>query len=366
MTPTLSVVMPVYNEPRWIGVAVADAVVAVERSSFAEPELIIVDDGSDEATEKAIAALRPPFPLRVIKQENKGRMLARRAGVRAARGDLVLLLDARVSLQPDGLSFVYERLHADGHLAIWNADCEIDLRGNPYARFWNVLTEVAYRDYFANRRTMSFGIDEFDRYPKGTGCFLAPRAPLLDAIENFQSRYADSRNANDDTSVIRLLAAQQPINISPSFICVYRSREALRPFLHHAFHRGVHFVDGWARPGGRFFGVIISFYPLSALAVAAGVKRPRALLAASIAVPMASAMAGAALRRSRADCFVLGLLGLPWLCVYGAGMWHGLWLVLSARANERASGRGGRTRRTPASSDGCSHREGSRRRVSLS
>jgi glycosyltransferase involved in cell wall biosynthesis len=331
MTPTLSIVMPVYNEPWWIGVSVADAVVAVERSSFAEPELIIVDDGSEKPTQVALERLRTPFPLRVIRQENQGRILARLAGVRAARGDLVLLLDARVSVRPDGLQFVLERLSANARESVWNADCEIDLRGNPYARFWNVLTEVAYRDYFANRRTMSYGIEEFDRYPKGTSCFLAPREPLLDAMVSFPSHYADSRNASDDTSIIRVLAEQLPINISPSFICVYRSRDALRPFLRHAFHRGVHFPDGWAHPGGRFFGVILAFYPLSALAVVAGLKRPRVALAAAAAVPVASAAAGASLRRSRADCFALSLLGLPWLCIYSAGMWRGLWLALKAQ-----------------------------------
>ncbi len=310
---------------------VADAMDAVERSSFAEPELIIVDDGSDEETQAALRRLRTPFPLRVIRQENQGRVVARRTGVRAARGDLVLLLDARVSLQRDGLRFLSERLEADGTLPIWNGHCEIDLTGNPYARFWNVLTEVAYRDYLANPRTMSYGIEQFDRYPKGTGCFLAPREALLNAIESFDSRYADSRNANDDTSIIRVLAARQPINISPGFACVYRSRDALRPFLRHAFHRGGVFVDGWARAGGRFFGVIIAFYPLSALAVAAGLRRPKVALAAVAAVPAAGAGAGAALRRSQADCAALGLLGLPWLCAYGAGMWRGLWLALRAR-----------------------------------
>jgi len=330
--PSLSIVIPVYNEPDWIGVAVEDAVNAVERSPFADPELVIVDDGSDEATQLAIANLHPPFPLRVVRQENKGRFLARRAGIEAAQGNLILLLDARVSLKPDSLSFVYERFDADGTLPIWNAHCDIDLRGNPYARFWNALTEVAYRDYCANPRTMSYGIEEFDRYPKGTTCFLAPRAALLDATENFDSHYADPRNANDDTSVIRLLAARQPINISPGFACIYRSRDALVPFLKHAFHRGVIFVDGWARPGGRFFGVIVAYYPLSALALLLALKRPRLAAAAALAAPVASVSTGAALRRSRADCAALGMLGPPWLCVYGAGMWRGLWLMLRGRA----------------------------------
>jgi glycosyltransferase involved in cell wall biosynthesis len=333
VAPTLSIVIPVYNEPEWIAAVVADAVIAVERSSFAEPELVIVDDGSDDATQEALASLDTPFRKRVVHQENRGRFLARRAGVEAAEGDLVLLLDARVSLQADGLSFISNQLGADTTLPIWNAHCDIDLRGNPYARFWNVLTEVAYRSYYSNPRTVSYGLEDFDRYPKGTTCFLAPREALLDAIENFDSYYADTRNANDDTSVIRMLASRQPINISPDFACTYRSRDAFVPFLRHAFHRGVVFIDGWARPGGRFFGVIAAFYPLSALAVLLGIRKPRLLAAATMAAPTAGVGAGLALRRSRADCIALGMLGPAWLCVYAAGMWRGLGLALRARAN---------------------------------
>jgi glycosyltransferase involved in cell wall biosynthesis len=331
MVPTLSIVIPVYNEPRWIGIIVSDAVAAVERSSFGDPEFVIVDDGSDEETRQALANLQAPFPLRTLRQENHGRFHARSTGVHAARGDLVLLLDARVSLRLDSLQFISEHLTDDGTLPIWNAHCDIDLHGNPYARFWNVLTEVAYRDYYANPRTMSYGIEAFDRYPKGTTCLLAPREALREAIDRFDSYYADTRDANDDTSVIRSLAEQQSINISPDFACLYRSRDALRPFLKHAFHRGVVFVDGWARPGGRFFGVIVAFYPLSALAIVLGVRRPRLAVAAMLAAPLTGAGAGAALRRPRADCVALGMLGPLWLCVYAAGMWRGLWLALQAR-----------------------------------
>jgi len=338
MSPTLSIVIPVYNEPYWLGVAVADAMAAVRWSSFADPEVIVVDDGSDDTMQVALERLEASFPLRVIHQENRGRFLARTAGIRAAHGDLVLLLDARVSLRASSLAFISKRLGADGVLPIWNGHCEIDLEGNPYARFWNVLTEVAYRDYCANPRTMSYGIEEFDRHPKGTTCFLAPREELLDAIEDFESLYADTRDANDDTSLIRSLAAKQPINISPGFACIYRSRDALVPFLRHSFHRGGVFVDGWAKSGGRFYGLIVAFYPLSASAAVFALMRPRLALAAALAVPLAIASAGAALGRSSADCMALGVLGLPWLSMYAAGMWRGLWLALHNRATRTVAG----------------------------
>ena len=61
--------------------------------------------------------------------------------------------------------------------------------------------------YFDNPRTTSFGAADFDRYPKGTTCFFGPRDVLLEAIDAFRSRYADSRVANDDTPILRWIAA---------------------------------------------------------------------------------------------------------------------------------------------------------------
>ena len=64
---------------------------------------------------------------------------------------------------------------------------------SPFARFWNVLTYSAFADYLDDPRTTSFTLAEYDRYPKGTGHFLAPRAWLREAIAGFDSHYADSR-----------------------------------------------------------------------------------------------------------------------------------------------------------------------------
>jgi hypothetical protein len=327
MIPSLPIVVPVFNEPEWIGRAIADVIVAQQRSPFREAELIVVDDGSDAPTRAALAALDVPIPLRVIRQENAGRFAARRVGLEAASGRLALLVDSRVSIGPDALRFVAERLPEDGALPIWNAHVDIELRGNPFARFWNVLTEVAFADYFADPRTTSFGRADFDRFPKGTTCFLAPRRELLSAIEGFSTYYADTRDANDDTTLIRALAERARINISPGFSCRYRSRRGLRRFLRHAHHRGVVLVDGHLRRRSRFLPLILAFFPGSLLAIALAVRHPGAALATAFAGPGA---VGLVLRRPPADVLVLAALGAPWLAAYGAGVWRGAALALVA------------------------------------
>lgn len=331
MAPSLSIVIPFYNEPNWIGRIVADLVTAVGRAPFAPAELIVVDDGSGPEAQAALAALVTPFPTRVLRQANSGRFAARRAGIEAASGELILLLDSRVSIREDALAFVASELEVTGSLPIWTAHVDPELRGNPFGRIWWILESLAWRNYMANPRTMSYGLEDFDLYPKGTTCFLAPRQLLLEAIDEFDSHFSDSRDANDDTLVIRTMAERQPINISPGFSCVYRPRGSLAPFVRHAFHRGGVFIDGYGRPGGRFFGVIAAFYPLSLLAAGIAVTRPRIGLRAAVAAPIAGAGLGAALKRSRADSAALAVVGPVWLVAYGAGMWRGLWLAVRGR-----------------------------------
>lgn len=330
VVPSLSVVIPVYNEPRWIGTVVRDLAIAVEESPFEQTELLIVDDGSDEATQAALADLSAPFSLRILRQANAGRFAARRAGVAAATGELVLLLDSRVSIAPGALAFVASEMERTGPCPVWNAHVNMDLSGNRYGRFWHVLESLAFRDYLRNPRTTSYGLEEFDRFPKGTTCFIAPRQWLLEAMDQFHSYYDDPKDANDDTPVIRALAARQRINISPGFACLYRPRDSLRPFVRHAFHRGGVFVDGYGRPGTRFFSVIIAFYPLSVLAVVLAARRPRSGLAVAAAAPVVGASACLALRGSRQDAAAVATAGPLWLGSFAAGMWRGLLLALGS------------------------------------
>ena len=111
--------------------------------------------------------------MSVVAQPNRGRFYAVREGLRRGCGRYVLVLGSRVRLRSGALAFVRERQQA-GEL-VWTGHVYINTDGNPYGVFLNVLTEIAWRDYFDRPRTTSFGSEDFDRYPKGSGCLVAPR-----------------------------------------------------------------------------------------------------------------------------------------------------------------------------------------------
>lgn len=334
MTATLSVVIPVHDEAPHLA-ATLDALVHATRASAFAAEVVLVDDGStDGSADVARSALRDRLPLTIVSQANAGRLEARRAGIAEARSELVLLLDGRVRLRPESLSFVYERI-ATGE-TVWNGHVHVEVAGNPYGAFSNVLVELAWREYFQDPRTTDFGAEEFDRYPKGTTCFLAPRALLVRAIEEFRSRYEDLRYANDDTPMLRWIAERERIHLSPSFACDYRPRASLASFLRHSFHRGTVFLDGHGRSESRFFPAVLAFFPTSAGLMLLAARRPSLMPALGLGVAAAAAVVARMHEHTTFETASFAALAPVYGVAHGAGMWRGL--VLAGIASRRNAG----------------------------
>lgn len=82
-------VIPAFNAGWIVGEAIASAL-----GQTAPPlEVIVVDDGSTDDTAERVSALCNPR-VRLERQDNRGSAAARNAGIRAAGGDVVALLDA--------------------------------------------------------------------------------------------------------------------------------------------------------------------------------------------------------------------------------------------------------------------------------
>jgi glycosyltransferase involved in cell wall biosynthesis/peptidoglycan/xylan/chitin deacetylase (PgdA/CDA1 family) len=101
-TPSFSVVIPAHNRATLVGRAVR----SVLAQTFADLEVIVVDDASTDDTREVVRAFADPRVRLVALQENRGNAAARNAGVRAARGALVTFLDSDDEAAPELLEEV--------------------------------------------------------------------------------------------------------------------------------------------------------------------------------------------------------------------------------------------------------------------
>lgn len=87
--PEVSIVVPTYNRAHML----SDAIRSVLSQTYADWELIIVDDGSEDDTQRVVSEFDDPR-IKYIFQANKGLPGARNTGIRASNGAYLAFLDS--------------------------------------------------------------------------------------------------------------------------------------------------------------------------------------------------------------------------------------------------------------------------------
>lgn len=85
----VSIIVPTYNYSRYL----PDAIESALRQTYSPIEIIVVDDGSTDDTATLVEA-EFSEKVRYIFQSNQGLSAARNTGIREARGDFLVFLDA--------------------------------------------------------------------------------------------------------------------------------------------------------------------------------------------------------------------------------------------------------------------------------
>ena len=111
-----SIIVPIYKVENYIKQCV-DSIIA---QTYSNIEIILVDDGSpDNCSEICDEYASKDHRIKVIHQENKGLIEARKSGLRAATGEYVCFVDGDDWIEPDMYEHIYNAINQ------YNPDCVI-------------------------------------------------------------------------------------------------------------------------------------------------------------------------------------------------------------------------------------------------
>ena len=116
--PRVSVVLPVYNQEQYL----AAALHSVLQQTFADYELIVVDDGSTDGTSSILTHYQSQHWFTVITQENQGLPRALNAGFARARGDYLTWTSSDNVMLPDMLTTLTAALDENPQVGLVYAD----------------------------------------------------------------------------------------------------------------------------------------------------------------------------------------------------------------------------------------------------
>ncbi len=107
--PCFSILVPVYNTSSYLSMCLA----SVDAQTYRDFELVLVDDGSTDNSGKMCDEFAAAHTYtRVIHQENKGLLIARRVALNAAKGGYIVTLDSDDALRRDTLALLAAEIDA--------------------------------------------------------------------------------------------------------------------------------------------------------------------------------------------------------------------------------------------------------------
>ncbi len=170
----VSVLIPAFNEER----VIVDSIRRVLASEQVELEIIVIDDGSGDATSALVASNYGTDPrVRLLTLDNGGKARALNRGLALARGDVIIALDADTRFQPMTVA----------RLARWFADPEIGaVAGNAkVGNRFNLVTRWQSVEYVTAQNLERRALTQFDAITVVPGAVGAWRRTALDSVGGY-------------------------------------------------------------------------------------------------------------------------------------------------------------------------------------
>jgi len=215
--PLVSVVIPTYNRSAFV----VRAIDSVLSQLFTDYEIIVVDDGSTDATENSLK--KYGNKINYIYQDNAGVSAARNTGITLARGEWIAFLDSDDEWRADYLFKQMERVKDFPGTTMQTANClfiGLDGRTETYFEINGSLSKFNGMDYVLIEDPFCFIVKHG---PWQVGSTIIRRKAITEAgLFDTSIRFAE------DFDLMARVALQGPFGlIKEDLVDIYRREEAI-------------------------------------------------------------------------------------------------------------------------------------------
>jgi cellulose synthase/poly-beta-1,6-N-acetylglucosamine synthase-like glycosyltransferase len=212
-SPTVSVIIPAYNEARVIEASVR----RVLASDYPDMQVIVADDGSKDGTGDVVAAAFAGDPrVTLLSLPNGGKANALNRALQHAGGEIVIALDADTQFEPETIRRL-ARWFADPRIGAVAGDARVGNRVNLVTR-WQAVEYITAQNL--ERRALA-GFDAMTVVPGAIGAW---RRAALDAVGG----YPEDTLAEDQDLTIAIQRAGWRVTDDPLAVAWTEAPETFR------------------------------------------------------------------------------------------------------------------------------------------
>jgi glycosyltransferase involved in cell wall biosynthesis len=227
--PLISVVIPAYN----YAASLARAAQSILGQRDERTELLIIDDGSTDATPEVINALHLAYPeqFRSIRKDNGGLASVRNLGISESGGDWLVFLDADDEFVQGALAKLLEHIQSNPHSCLVIGEhISVSEEGHRRRHRNNSIPENAFNRVKAYLLDKTFGLSN-------GAC--AMRREVFE-----QGGYPEHFRNSEDLSVFAQALARYPIStLAEPLLLLYKHGDSLRHHVGHGQAVGTQVVD---------------------------------------------------------------------------------------------------------------------------
>lgn len=153
INPRVSFIVPAYNEAR----RVADILDSMDRQTYPSVELVFVDDGSTDRTLQRLVRVGSVRAVRTIRHPvARGVAAARNSGARAAEGDILVFMDADLTLPDDFAARILQHFAAGADYVLVGS--RVADRSRAPSRYLQSEHELALAEPELQRSSQAFSV----------------------------------------------------------------------------------------------------------------------------------------------------------------------------------------------------------------